>query len=480
MNGNDTGTSQISAREILTVIFRRKVPIAICAVAIAAAALSAASRTTSVYQGFAKVLVRRSGATPLATTWTPFYGLEEEMNTEVELITTETVMTRAVDLLKEKGVYLHVASGDSQIAREPTVGDIAAGLSATPVEMSNVIIIRFTGQDRAFVTEAANAVASAYVEYRVQVRSSATSEEFFADQLSVLERRLLDLRASQIVLRRDGEIYDLEWQNRAAITRRAEHQKDLADVRTKRIAAELRLEHIKTRLAEDPDILIPFSEFERDRIGGQMLAAYWSLRSQRDELASQLTDSNPQVMMFDARIEMMEKRFKEEIQRRIKEWEFQVEDLKAEEKGYKLAIAEISEELAQTPDVVAQIDHLDREIYYTYEHYDKVLEKLLDTMASEADDARISNAKVISTAQARLTKAGRMQSVYVLFSIVLGMTLGVGFGFLLESLDHSVKSAGDVEDGIGLPLLGSVPASRRLREVTGNVDRTFDQDSQRG
>ena len=104
MNGNDTGTPQISAREILTVVFRRKIPIAICAVAIAAAALSAASRTTSVYQGFAKVLVRRSGATPLATTWTPFYGLEEEMNTEVELITTEIVMSRAVDLLKEKGV----------------------------------------------------------------------------------------------------------------------------------------------------------------------------------------------------------------------------------------------------------------------------------------------------------------------------------------------------------------------------------------
>ena len=72
MTSNGAGGTQISAREILTVIFRRKVPIIICAVAVGAAALSAASRTTSVYHATAKVLLRRTGAHPLATTWTPF------------------------------------------------------------------------------------------------------------------------------------------------------------------------------------------------------------------------------------------------------------------------------------------------------------------------------------------------------------------------------------------------------------------------
>ena len=71
MTTNGAGGIQISAREIFTVIFRRKIPIILCAIVVAAVALSAASRTTSVFQATAKVLVRRTGAHPLATTWTP-------------------------------------------------------------------------------------------------------------------------------------------------------------------------------------------------------------------------------------------------------------------------------------------------------------------------------------------------------------------------------------------------------------------------
>lgn len=477
MNGNDTGTTQISAREILTIIFRRKVPILICSVAVAAAALSAASRSTSVYEGTARVLLRRSGATPLAVTWTPFYGLEEEMNTEVELITTTVVMERAVGLLNERGVFIHESVGDSLVAREPTVDDIAAGISALPIEMSDIIVIRYTGYDPQFVGEAANAVADAYVEYRIQVRTTGRLQDFFSDQLTSIEHRLLGLKERLLALRKEGEIYNLEWQYQTAIARRSQLLEDLAMVRGQRLAEEQKLVNMKRRLQEDPDVLVPFAGFARDKIGGEMLSEYWRLRSSHDELVSQLTESNPQVKMISDRIEMIKGRFREEIERRMKEYEFLVEDLKAEERGFELAAYATSEELRRTPDVVAEIEHLEKEIHYTYEHYEKLLEKILDSMASEANDIRISNAKVISSAQAQLTKAGRMQTIYVAFSILLGVTLGVGFGFLLENLDHSVKSAADIEDRVGLPLLGSVPADRRLAQLTGRVDRTFSQSS---
>jgi uncharacterized protein involved in exopolysaccharide biosynthesis len=477
MNGNDTGTTQVSMREILTVIFRRKIPILIVSVVVAAAALTAASRTTSVYEGTARVLLRRSGATPLAVTWTPFYGLEEEMNTEVELITTEVVMERAVDLLKDRGIFIHESVGDSLVAREPTMRDIAAGISAVPVEMSNIILIQYVGYDPRFVGHAANAVADAYVEYRIQVRKTGSLQGFFSDQLTTIEERLLQLREQELALRKEGEIYNLEWQYQTAINRRNEILETLSEVRSRRKAEEQKLENMRRRMQEDPDLLVPFANFAKDKIGGEMLGEYWRLRSEHDELAAQLTESNPHVKMINDRIEMIEGRFREEIGRRMKEHEFLVEDLKAEEGALVAAAAEISAELRRTPDVVAQIAHLEKEIHYTYEHYEKVLEKILDTMASEVNDIRISNAKVISTAQAQLTKAGRMQTVYVAFSILLGVTLGVGFGFLLENLDHSVKSATDIEDHVGLPLLGSVPASRRLAQLTGRVDRTFSKSS---
>ncbi len=473
MNGSDTGDRHFSLRDILAVVFRRKVPVTIVAVAVAAATLTAASRTSSVYEASARVFLRRSGATPLMTSWTPFFGLEEEMNTEVEIVGSVDVMSRAVEILKDDGVYFEMAAGDSVIRREPTIGDIAAGLSATPVEMSNVILVRYAGTMPNFVEAAANAAADAYVEHRIRVRSSTGIEDYFRDQLALLEARLLGLIAAELEMRKEASIYDLEWQYQMAIGRKNEIEVELARTMSERIAEEGKLQLYKQRLEENPDLLVPFAQFEHEKLGGQMMVEYWALRSARDEKAVMLTETNPEVRMLDKRIEQMEARFDEEVTRRLIEKEFLVEDLKALEYGYRSTIWEISEELKQTPDAVAQIRHLAREINYTYMHYEKMLEKMLDSMASEANDIRLSNAKVISPASAHLTRVGKMQGVYVVFSILLGLSLGIGFGFLLDNMDQSMTTAADVEDDLGVPLLGSVPDIRSLPELTRRVDRSF-------
>ena len=375
--------------------------------------------------------------------------------------------------MKDNGVYFEMAVGDSVVRREPTIGDIATGLSATPVEMSNVIIVRYTGSMPNFVEAAANAAADAYVEHRKRVRSTSGIEDYFRDELTLLEARLLDLITAELEMRREARIYDLEWQYQMTIARKNEMEVELARTKSERIAEETKLRLFKQRLEKNPDLLIPFSYFEREKLGGQMLVEYWSLRGTRDEKAIMLTETNPEVRMLDKRIEQMEARFAEEVGRRLTEQEFLVEDLKALEDGYRSMILEISEELRQTPDAVAQIKHLEREISYTYLHYEKMLEKMLDSMASEANDIRLSNAKVISPASVHLTRVGKMQGVYVAFSILLGLTLGAGFGFLLDNMDQSMRTAADVEDDLGVPLLGSVPDIRGLSEFTRRVDRTF-------
>ena len=70
MNGRENGARHFSLRDIIAVVFRRKVPVTIVAVIVGAAALTAASRTSSVYEASAKVFLRRSGASPLSTSWT--------------------------------------------------------------------------------------------------------------------------------------------------------------------------------------------------------------------------------------------------------------------------------------------------------------------------------------------------------------------------------------------------------------------------
>lgn len=470
-NNHESNGSQISAREILTVVFRRKVSILLCAVVIAAVALTAASRTVSVYEGTVKVLLRRMGATALATTWTPFYGLEEEMNTEVEIVSTSSVLERALEILEERGRYISEQVGDSVYTRQPTLGDIAGGISALPVEMSNIILIKYRGSDPNFAAYAAEAVADAYVEHRLEVRKTGGIREFFEEQLRQTEDRLINLQEHELQLRKEGEIYDLEFQQSVAIRNRGEFELKLGEIRSERIAEERKLESVKRRLKEDPDLLLPFPEFAGDRLVNEMLASYWRLRENRDEVAAQYTAENHKVKVYDDRLEKMRNRFHDEANRRLKEREFYIEDLKSQEEGLLHSIVEVSDELRQMPDIVAQIEFIQKEIYYTYTHYEQLLSKMLETVVSQANDARMSNAKVISEATVSATRAGQMKSVYVIFSILLGVTLGIGFGFLLENLDHSLRSTDDVEEVLGVRVLGSIPDSGELAEVTHRVSK---------
>jgi uncharacterized protein involved in exopolysaccharide biosynthesis len=419
------------------------------------------------------VLLRRTGANVLATSWTPFYGLEEEMNTEVEIAVSDPVLVRAIEILNERNATVTEVVKKHRTTRPPVVEDLGVGVSAEPIEMSNIILIKCRGADPKFVREAANAIAQAYVEYRGVIRETRGVDEYFEEQINKLNNQLIDLSKTELELRRKAGVYDREWQQRMIMNRETEIALKVNQTRGRRTSEEAKLVIMKQRIKDDPNVVWPFAVTDDDHLAVQMLTEYWNLLRERDNIASSYTPTNPQVKMLEDRVARMEERLREEAQRRIKDKEYLLEDLKADEAAFQGELRRISDEYIQDPDVIARIEHLGQEIHYTYLHYDRLLEKMLDTMASEAEDIRMSNAKVLSPADVKMTKAGQMKSVYVIFSILLGVTLGIGFGFLMENLDHSIKSASDVEDLVGVQLLGSIPEAGHVSEIRNRGNSEF-------
>ncbi len=91
------------------------------------------------------------------------------------------------------------------------------------------------------------------------------------------------------------------------------------------------------------------------------------------------------------------------------------------------------------------------------------------------------NVKVISEAQdaSPLEEAG---SNMVLIMFALGLILGIGFVFLLDSLDNRIRSDQEIEKYLGAPVLGFIPkmkgsnttVKRKRRKETINRGETFD------
>jgi capsular polysaccharide biosynthesis protein len=82
---------------------------------------------------------------------------------------------------------------------------------------------------------------------------------------------------------------------------------------------------------------------------------------------------------------------------------------------------------------------------------------MVDTQISETEDQRMVNAKVLSPATVSLSFVQQRKSLFALFAALLGLSLGLALAFLLEGLDHTLRTPDDVELNLGVPLLGSIP-----------------------
>ncbi|MEZ5065214.1 MAG: Wzz/FepE/Etk N-terminal domain-containing protein [bacterium] len=456
---------QFSARDVLAMIFRRKWVILAIFLATLAMGVSASLKSTSEFQATAKVLIRRSEGSSFQRQKSPYLGLEEEMNTEIEILRSDPVMDRAVEYVESEIAPLGAAERAELFPPEdegeeyhmPSGGWLNKNLQAEPVEQSNVIQIRFRHENPATARMLADAVANAYVVERIAVRRNPMLESFFQDRTTGLKDRLLDLRTELGQLQIESGVYDEEWQKKLNLGTLDDIRTELLRVRVKRETEERKLHGIERRLAQDPELVLPILEFEDDRAFQELRVKLIDKRTILAELRGKYLPEHPKIQQTEAFIALLEEDLRREIQTQIKAREGEIESLRAQEGALETAVQDLSEEMKRIPRYAPMLRQIEREISNTSDLYELVGTKMVDTQISETEDQRMVNAKVLSPATVRVSFVQQRKSLFALFAAMLGLSLGLALAFLLEGLDQTLRTPDDVELNLGVPLLGSIP-----------------------
>jgi uncharacterized protein involved in exopolysaccharide biosynthesis len=459
-----------SLRDILTLVFRRKWVILGVFLVTLGMGVSASLRTTSEFLATSKVLIRRSEASSFQKTRSPFLGLEEEMNTEIEILRSDPVLERSVAYVEgelknvgddEKAEFFPPeAPGEKYHA--PTAAWIAKNLQAEPVEQSNVIMIRFRHQNPATARMLADAVANAYVVERIAVRRNPMLESFFQDRSVSLRDRLLDLRTELGQLQIESGIYDQQWQQRLNLGTLDELRTSLIRTRVRRETEERKLAAVRRKLAETSDVVVPSLEFEEGRPFQDLRSKLIDKRAMLAELKGRYLPDHPKVQQAEAFVKLLEEDLRHEIEMQVDMREGQVDALRAEEAATEKAVRDVIEEMNRIPRYQPMLQQIEREIDNTAELSELVDTKMADTQISETEDQRMVNAKVLSPATVTVSFVQQRKSLFALFAALLGLSLGLALAFLLEGLDHSLRTPDDVEINLGVPLLGSIPEFQPL------------------
>lgn len=109
----------------------------------------------------------------------------------------------------------------------------------------------------------------------------------------------------------------------------------------------------------------------------------------------------------------------------------------------------------------AKFSFLKREVDSNQQLYDTILAKSKESDVFEG--LRVNNISLVDPAEIPAIPVYPNKLQNLILACALGLILGFGLAFLLESLDTTLRGTEDVQSCLGYPVLGSVPENSKLK-----------------
>lgn len=391
---------------------------------------------------------------PLVATLMPSLASASFIATQVEIIRSERVAGRVVKMLGLAQNAAAVAqwreSTEGRIPLESYFGSqMQRGLVVEPGRGSALMTVTFTGSDPKFAAAAANTFARAYIDLSVELRVGPAREyaTFFDERLKSLRE---DLDASQARLS-------------------AFQQKRGIVVSSERVDQELaRLNALEVALAGAFADSADTSSRQRNAgtetsVDVQQSGAVQNLKGELaraetrlSEVSANFGSNHPLRIEVEARIGELKQQITSEM-RRVSGATTTVNRIASQRVGELRSMVEAQKRTVLN--LRTQRDEagaLLREVETAQRAFDTVAQRR--TQLANESQAEQASARVLSPATEPLTHSKPNIPKNLTAGAILGLLGGLAAAFLLEMVDRRVRSAEDLLNAEGVPVLGVMSA----------------------
>ncbi len=454
-----------STRDLLSVIFRRKVVVLCIFSVIFAASVVSLSSQKVVYLAEVKVLVTR-GATTLAE-HIPHPALQwwEEMRSEVEIVRSRPVAEGAAAILAHRPVAGGEGVAKSEVVLEPgpTPEDLLDNMTVAPIEETDFVRITYRGFDARSAIEGANAIADAYLVHRRDMKRSRASG-FFQEQIEEASVRVDRARAELAAYKAQHGITDLTRQMSEQLNLRSNLEAEVVGVRSNREAEERRVAAIEDGRRQNPDVLVPTAELSNDLNVQNYQRRLAEQMAKLNSMLSTYTAENPKVQAVMRDVEACKASIRQVVDEMVTAKQNEIAAMRAREESLQAEIDAIGRKMEEMPEQEARVALMLWELKTATDHLDRLDSKHQEEQILEASDPRLSNLQILAHAvSAKRAGGGAKQKLFMVFSFVLALGMALVAAFMVDTLDHTLKFPAEVESSLGVPLLGSVREVRPLR-----------------
>jgi polysaccharide biosynthesis transport protein len=335
--------------------------------------------------------------------------------------------------------------------RHALIGIFEGGLAAERYGHTNILDLSYTARNPELAAVICNTLIDNYVQHNFSDNYAATQEVsvWLQAQLGDLKNRLEASQEHMLNVQKDIGLVGIDQTQSIVLSRLVDISHDVTTAESQRLVAQAKL---ITLQSAPPDVLATLSG---DPVLLGLKERMTSLQAEYANLSAKYGAKNPRLL--ENRSEMAE-----------------VTESMKREQGTVLARAQ-EEVNAATQNQDALQKRLEQEKSLAYMGNSKAVEyslarreyesnrSLYDGLQQRLQEAGIiaglhsTNIRRIDPADAPDFPSSPRKSVNLMLGLLCGLGIGLALSFLVEALDTNIKTIHDIEERLGLPMLGVVP-----------------------
>ncbi|WP_367027008.1 polysaccharide biosynthesis tyrosine autokinase [Methylococcus sp. ANG] len=392
------------------------------------------------------------------------------------------------------GAFQSSASADAKGDPLDAVTDkFLKRLSVNQIRNTRLVQISFDAASPELAMQVANAVCDAYIDINLDARSEgtqlaskwlATRLEGLRQKLAESERRLQAYLETQNLVDLHGRAFSggssADGSSSGVSSLSASQLNDLnaryIDARKSRLEAETLYGQIANLGGVVPENIESMPAIYGDETVRNLKQQEHEALTRVNELASRYGAQHPERVTAETHLESIRTALKKQIASVAGRLKQQIAAAYANENALAGQIDSIKNELQGIARKESVYRELQREVQSNRELYEMFFKRLKET--SEAGDLQPSNARVMDAAVLPKFPVKPNKRLGVAIAFLLSLMAGIGLAFLLDFMDKSFRSSEEVEQKLGLPLLGLVPLviQKQKRGVKDDVSKVFLED----
>ncbi|WP_179379306.1 GumC family protein [Jannaschia marina] len=350
--------------------------------------------------------------------------------------------------------------------RNIVIWKVRRNLSAYQDGISYVISVSMRAHDPELAAAVANAVAEQYIQDQLNAKLSATQRAIawldnrlieLETQLREAEDAVVDFTAQQVIEEGGDE--------QSVALQLAEMNRMIVAARDDRAAAEARLSHTRSLMAETgPEGAAAALDTPRlVRLDGELAA----LERERAQLATRLGPRHPEMLEVQLALDDLRRDRLDAIRAGVAELEAEVAQAYGREASIAADIQTAQLLQVDLSRASVRLSQLSRSASAMRQVYESFLARFQET--TQQLEFQRPDARVITRAEPALAPARPRGKLILAVALVLGTVLGMVAALIREVNDPAPRTARDLSGLTNLPVIGVVPEVWRRGRFFGRA-----------